>query len=287
MQKNNLSKEAIRNLEALKQDLGKKVLDKIRKKKEENRLEPYATIFEYPPPEKLDKIRILILGLNGHFVENLPNNDLPQAAKPDHSYFEYFRNEFFKTDLANENLFRKDEIGFFDLIPVRTGGKHILSFDKFKDELKEEIWTYLESGIKVFDPEIILTNSSDVARYLKARLSSDELKFGTTVCYLPIGGREIPIILSGHNSGARKSDEFNKARIIKEICEELNRNHRRLENNQVSIQTVNKHPVEDCKVCREDLTQMKKQMSFRDYEEAEIIFGNWKKHVCLIGMSEQ
>lgn len=221
MSVNNCSAEALRNIEKLKEDLGKKILKKIGKEKEENRIEPIATIFDKQQQPK--SVKILVLGLNGYFNEKIPNDGLPRAVQPNYSYFEYFRKTFFAIQPENEKIFDEKEIGFFDLIPVRTGGKGLLRFDSFKEELQDEILHYLETGIKIFDPEIILTNSSDVGRFVRERFPSDDPKFGTTVTYFPIGDKNIPVILSGHLSGARTIDEFMRARIIREIREEMNR----------------------------------------------------------------
>ncbi|MEM4091243.1 MAG: hypothetical protein QXQ46_10995, partial [Thermoplasmatales archaeon] len=63
----NNSFEALKNdIEGLKQVLGKEVLKKIRREKEEKRIEPFATIFDYEL-EQLRSIKIVVLGLNGHF----------------------------------------------------------------------------------------------------------------------------------------------------------------------------------------------------------------------------
>ncbi|MEM0073105.1 MAG: hypothetical protein QW364_01280 [Thermoplasmatales archaeon] len=218
-----------KDIEGLKQVLGKEVLKKIGREKEEKRIEPFATIFDYEL-KQLRSIKILILGLNGHFNEKTPNEDQP--AQNGYPYFNYFRKDFFRIQPEGVTLFDESEIGFFDLIPVRTGRKNLLHFDKFKNdrELRNKIRIYLENGIKLFDPEIILTNSTDVAKFISKWLLCDYSKFGTTVYYYPLKGKKIPVILSGNISGARKIDEFNRVRILREIIENNKSASERLKN---------------------------------------------------------
>ncbi len=285
MTENSTLEEALRNIERLKKDLGEKILKKIGKENEANRIEPYATIFPLTP-EEFRRIKILILGLNGYFNEKPTNDGSPRPADYEHSYFKYFRDEFFNDQYGNNKMFAENEIGFFDLVPVRTGGKKYLDFKVFKDELLNEIWNYLEAGIKIFRPEIILTNSSDVGRFVKEKLSSGYPTFWTTITYFPIKEKSVPVVLSGHLSGSRRSDEFNRARILREIYEEMNRSSNRLGDNHVKVQTVHRHDVANCEVCKGDIREMQRHMSFGDYDEADEVFSDWKKHTLFMGMSE-
>ncbi|MEM3191920.1 MAG: hypothetical protein QXW80_05270 [Candidatus Micrarchaeia archaeon] len=121
MPTNDYSLEALKkDIEESKKDLGKEVFKKMGKEKEKNKIEPFATIFDYEP-EQLRSVKILVLGLNGHFNEKTINKRQP--AKKNYSYFNYFRKEFFRIQPESVTLFDEKEIGFFDFIPVRTGEK--------------------------------------------------------------------------------------------------------------------------------------------------------------------
>lgn len=267
------------HLESLKRDLGKEILLALGISNQTSRIEPVATIRKYTA-HQIAKIRLLVIGLNGYCDEELAKNNSCPGADYDHPYFNYFRD--FMHDLV-----REDEIGFFDLIPVRTQGKAFLTVDRLLEEFAGDLLEYLEEGIEIYNPDIIIANSSDVSRFIETNLSPEDSEGTGTVFYYKLRGRIIPVILSGHISGARRIDSYNRIRILREMSEEIHRVEMSLSPGQVVVRNVHKHDVSNCEVCKHDVEKIKKEMSYRDYDEADRLFGEWKKHVNLIGMSEK
>jgi|ACXJ01.1.fsa_nt_gi hypothetical protein len=107
-----------------------------------------------------------------------------------------------------------------------------------------------------------------------------------TIVYYQLNTRKIPIILSGHISGLRTIDKYNRIRLLREIYEALNSSMNYLRDNEVKIKQVQRHDVNNCEICKGDIERLMNKMSYRDYEEADGVFKAWKDHVFWTLMGE-
>ena len=263
-------------LERLKIELGNLILEKIGRPLETNRIEELATIF--PLYGKIPgKKRILVVGLNGHFDND--RKDERQPASKNHPYFTSFENNILK---GIDNI----EIKYFDLIPVRTAKKTDLKYNFFIDGLRGKISSYIETAHELYDPDLVLTNDVNVSKFITKNLCNMDEDGFDTIVYYQLNTRKIPIILSGHISGLRTIDKYNRIRLLREIYEALNSSMNYLRDNEVKIKQVQRHDVNNCEICKGDIERLMNKMSYRDYEEADGVFKAWKDHVFWTLMGE-
>ncbi len=198
-------------LEKLKNKLGNLILERMGWANEKNRIEQKATIFELKEKEPSKK-RILVIGLNGHFNEG--ERDKEQPADKNYSYFTSFKEEILKE-------YKEDDICFFDLVPVRTGNKKCLKYREFEDELADKLKVYLETALKLIDPDLVLANDINVSKFFIKYIFHGDTEKSNTVAYYHLNNRKVPIVFSGHITGVRKIDEYNRQRLVREIKETL------------------------------------------------------------------
>lgn len=266
------------NLESLKNELGNLILKKIGRPDEKNRIEEFATIF--PLYGKITgKDRILVIGLNGHFDESNEKQNERQPANENHPYFTTFKNNILK-EIENK------EILYFDLIPVRTGKKLCLKYESFRDELANLILAYLKAALELYDPDLVLTNDVNVSEFMLKNLCNADEESYDTFAYYSLKDRKVPIILSGHITGVRAIDKYNRIRLLREILEALNNSRTTIRDKEVTVQKLHRHNVTNCDICKGDIEELRREMSIRNYEDADRAYKAWKDHVFWTLMDE-